>query len=80
MPVLPPAEELPSACGERDREGGVGKPPHEKKDESGGGASARDDVGEVNAVVQPQVRVQALPVVVDQAAEAEASPSWVLRP
>lgn len=80
MAVLAPAEELPSACGECDGEGGVGEPPHEEKDEGGGGALARDDVGEVNAVVQPQVWVEALPVVVDQAAEAEASPSWVLRP
>ena len=33
------------------------------------------DLGEINAVVEPQIGVQALAVLVDQAAEAEASPT-----
>lgn len=75
MSVLAPAEVLSAARREGDSQRGVGQPLHEKEDESGRGSAACDYLGEVNAVVEAQVGIQALAVVVDQAAEAEASPT-----
>jgi hypothetical protein len=65
---------------EGDRKGGIGKPLYEEKDECRGRAPARYHVGEVDAEMEKQVRVNALSVLVDQSCEAEASPAWVLSP
>lgn len=75
MPVLTPAEMLTSARRQCDREGGVWKPLHEQKDERGRRAPARHHLGEIDAEMEKQVRVQALSVLVDQPCEAEASPT-----
>jgi hypothetical protein len=80
MTVLTPAEMVTAARGESDREGCVGKPLNQEKDERRGGPPACNHLGEIDAVVEKQVRVEALCVLVDQSCEAEASPAWVLSP
>ncbi|SNS50469.1 hypothetical protein SAMN05216252_106252 [Actinacidiphila glaucinigra] len=80
MPVLAPAEMFTTARRKSDREGGIRKPLHKQKDEGGRGPPACNHLGQVDAEVKEQIRIEALPVFVDQPCEAEASPAWVLDP
>jgi hypothetical protein len=77
VPVDAPTEMGSAAGGEGGGEAGVGEPLREGEDQRRGRAVPGDDLGEVDAVVQEQVRVEAFAVVVDQSREAEASPAWV---
>lgn len=75
MPVLTPAEMLTAARRKGNRQAGVGEPLHKQKDERWRGAPACDYLGQVDAEVEKQVRIEALAVFVDQSCEAEASPT-----
>jgi hypothetical protein len=66
---------LTAARRQSDSEGGVGKPLHKQKDERRRGPPALNYVGEIDAEVKEEIRVQPFPVVVNQPCEAEASPT-----
>ncbi|MFC0622814.1 hypothetical protein [Kribbella deserti] len=75
MTVDAPAEQGTVAGGEGSGEGSIGQPLDQEIHERRRRAPTSDDLGEVDAVVEQQIGIQAGAVVVDQSCEAEASPT-----
>lgn len=75
MSIHAPAEVLTATRREGDSEGCVGQPLHQQEDERRRRTPTCDHVSKVDAVVEPQVGVDAFAVVVYEPGEAQASPA-----
>lgn len=70
-----PTKELPTALRERGSHGGIGKPLHIGENDCGVRPPAVDNVDQINVEVELQIGQEPFPELVNQLAEAEASPT-----